>query len=255
MPHTGRKKSFTNFYHVFVRGINHELIFNQIREKQYFKKIIKKHLIKHEVEIYAYCIMSNHAHFLIKSTDVRILSLFMSKILAEYAKYYNYKKKRNGHVFQNRFRSECIEDENYFWNCLKYIHLNPVKAYMTSNPWEYKYSSMRDYKYKKNEILHNNALDKCSKHFGEWTSFLEYHYSGSLSVFLGMSGEVYQQQKEKAWSILEEIQIAEKLEDIKQVLEEPEIRAKYMDEIQCTMHISKRLKKRIYNEIKETLFQ
>ena len=114
MPNRGRIKSVTSLYHVFVRGINKELIFNQVREKRYFKKIIQKHLSEYEIEIYAYCIMSNHAHFIIKSNDIHVMSMFMSKILAEYANYYNYKKQRNGHVFQNRFGSECIENEKYF---------------------------------------------------------------------------------------------------------------------------------------------
>ena len=116
LPRIKRQKSCTGFYHVFVRGINKEKIFNQVREKQYFKKIVKKHLDKYAVEIHAYCIMSNHAHLIIKSDEKSKLSSFMSNVLAEYAQYYNYKHNRNGHVFQNRFRSECIESEKYYWN-------------------------------------------------------------------------------------------------------------------------------------------
>lgn len=254
LPYRGRKKSSTGIYHIFVRGINQELIFNQTREKRYFKKIIKKHLDEYEIEIYAYCIMSNHAHFIIKSKDIQKISMFMSKILAEYASYYNYKKKRNGHVFQNRFGSECIENDKYFWNCLRYIHQNPVKAHMVSNPWDYQHSSINDYKKKKNDILHENAIRKYEKTFWGWQEFLEYHYKGNSAVFIGTSKEVYEQQKEIAWSILWEMQNMEKLENPKEVLEEPELRAKYLNEIQMNIQISQRLKKKIYSEIKEELF-
>ena len=134
MPrHVKRQQSSTGLYHVFVKGINKEKIFDQTREKAYFKRIIKESLSKYDVEIHAYCIMSNHAHLVIKSDGKQKLSYFMSNILAKYAQYYNYKHNRNGHVFQNRFGSECIESERYYWNCIKYIHMNPVKAFMVSS--------------------------------------------------------------------------------------------------------------------------
>ena len=146
LPLKRRQKSGTDLYHVIAKGINKERTFNQSREKTYLKKIIKKIKKKYEnVEIYAYCIMSNHIHLILKA-EFPELSLFMAAVLAEYANYYNYKHHRNGHVFQNRFVSECIETERYFWNCLRYIHLNPVKARVVKEAARYQYSSMMEYK-------------------------------------------------------------------------------------------------------------
>ena len=88
MPHKPRRESSTRFYHIYVRGINKEKIFGQPREKNYFKRIIRKYLKEYDVEIYSYCIMSNHAHLLIKS-DLKELSMFMSKVLAKYCYTYN----------------------------------------------------------------------------------------------------------------------------------------------------------------------
>ena len=144
MPIQKRQESSTKFYHVTARGINKEHIFNQIRERYFFLKILKKYLEKYDVRIYAYCIMSNHIHLLIQS-ELEVLSLFMARVLAEYAEYYNYKHIRNGHVFQNRFGSECIESEKYFWNCIRYIHLNPVKAGVSKNISTYRFSSINEY--------------------------------------------------------------------------------------------------------------
>lgn len=127
MPTKRRSVSSTGVYHVTARGINKEQIFNQIRERYYFKKILIKYLKQYDVEICAYCIMSNHIHLIIHS-EIETLSLFMARVLAEYASYYNYKHERNGHVFQNRFGSECIETSHYFWNCVRYIHMNSVNA-------------------------------------------------------------------------------------------------------------------------------
>ena len=92
----------------------------------------------------------------------------MSKVLAKYAQYYNYKNNRNGHVFQNRFGSECIESERYFWNCLKYIHMNPVKACMVSGLMDYKYSSIKDYMNEIVDILHENAIKHYKTKFHDW---------------------------------------------------------------------------------------
>ena len=167
MPTKRRQKSFTDFYHVIVKGINKEKIYNQQREKIYFKKIILKYLKKYDVEIYAYCIMSNHAHLIIKA-ELQVLSLFMAVVLAEYANYYNYKHYRNGHVFQNRFISECIETDAYYWNCMRYIHLNPVKAGMVRRPERYKYSSMAEYMLEMPGIIHSNAIKKYTSTFTEY---------------------------------------------------------------------------------------
>ena len=67
MPTRRRRESKTELYHIIVKGINRERIFNQQREKIYFKRIILKHLDVINVEIYCYCIMSNHAHFIIRA--------------------------------------------------------------------------------------------------------------------------------------------------------------------------------------------
>ncbi len=66
MKNRRRRESFTGLYHVVVKGINKERIFDQQREKVYLKKIILEFKEKYGIEIYAYCIMSNHAHFIIR---------------------------------------------------------------------------------------------------------------------------------------------------------------------------------------------
>lgn len=255
MPNRRRTVSSTGVYHVFVRGINHELIFNQVREKRYFKKIIKKHLQEYEVEVYAYCIMSSHAHFIIKSENIQQMSFFMSKVLAEYAIYYNYKKNRNGHVFQNRFGSECIESTKYYWNCVKYIHLNPVKARMVSTPWEYQFSSMNDYKHRKEGILHKNAIQFYTEKFGNWEKFLEYHLTANAEIFIGTELEVYDQQKERAMEILRNFQKTNSLDSIREVLEDIELRKEYLEKMKEDMALSENLKRKIYCEIKKELIR
>ena len=240
-------------YHVYVRGINNEFIFNQVREKNYLKRIIRKHLSEYNVEIYAYCIMSNHAHLMIKSEQISELSMFMSKILAEYAAYYNFKWKRNGHVFQNRFKSEIIEESKYFWNCLKYIHMNPVKAKMVSNVLQYRYSSIHDYKNGKSNIIHENALKFYQKRFNGWKELLEFHGVYGDGIFLGTNEEKETRYIEIAWKLIWEIQKENALDNTVEVLEEPELRKDYLKKLKETIKISDSKLKKVYKQIKDNL--
>lgn len=113
MPRQRRKESSTGVYHVIARGINRELIFNQAREKLYLKRILKEFLSNHNVEIYAYCIMSNHVHLIIKS-ELQELSMYMAKCLAKYAEYYNYKHKRNDMFFKADLKVNVLNLPNIF---------------------------------------------------------------------------------------------------------------------------------------------
>ena len=253
MPRVRRQTSGTGIYHVFVRGINKEFIFNQTREKKYLKKIICKHINDYDVQIYAYCIMSTHAHLLIKAKQLSILSMFMSKVLAEYAAYYNFKKKRNGHVFQNRFKSEVIEDTRYLWNCLKYIHLNPVKAKMVANVLQYKYSSIHDYKKGYSKIISEEAIRYCFERFTTWKEMLEFHGVYGEGFFLDTVEEQKERAIEIAWNLLWQFQEENNLDTCVEILEEPELRMNYVEKMKKVLNFSDAQIKRIYKEIEKNV--
>lgn len=244
MSITGRRESKTGFYHVFVKGINNERIFNQQREKIYFKSIILKQLSDYQIEIYSYCIMSNHAHFIIRA-ELTTLSAFMAKILKAYAQYYNWKHNRNGHVFQNRFRSECIENEEYFWSCLRYIHMNPVKAKMIKNVEKYKYSSMPEYISGNSVLISKNALKVVESKFGEIQKFLKYHNKNINYVFDDVKIEIIMQQEEVALAIAEILQQEFELPLLCQVIEEKEVRDVFIKRIQEELKVSARRSKEL----------
>lgn len=255
MPIRRRQKSSSGYYHVIVKGINKEKIFNQQREKIQFKSIILKQLPKFQIGIYSYCIMSNHAHFIIWA-ELSDLSRFMSMILAEYASYYNFKHNRNGHVFQNRFVSECIEDEGYFWSCLRYIHLNPVKAQMVKRPELYKYSSMGEYVFHTPIMIHENAFEVLKMRFSTDDEFVEFHHAKQMEVFRDIKEEVNLQQEETAYYLAEELQKMKKLPLVCQIVEEKNHREEYIDVLMKKLKISKtkatklclKIKNRIENE-------
>ena len=152
-----RKYENSSFFHVIVQGINKEYIFKEEKYKSQYLKQIYRFSKELNINIIAYCIMDNHAHFLIMTDNITNLSKLMQKVNSIYAKYYNYINKRVGYVFRDRFLSESIDNKRYFIQCIKYIHLNPVKAKMVKKCTDYKYSSYNDYlkndSYIKDEIL------------------------------------------------------------------------------------------------------
>lgn len=250
MPNKRRQESSTGFYHVIVKGINKERIYDQYRERSYFKRIISKHFKKYQVEIYAFCIMSNHAHVMIRA-EIQELSMFMARILAEYASYYNYKHHRNGHVFQNRFTSECIESEAYFWNCIRYIHMNPVKANMVNSPLHYKYCSMREYYTETPILVHERAVSIYKNHFADKAAFEAFHQKRQYEVFADIPDEVKEQQLEIAILIFEKMSEQYNLELKQEILERQELRREYISQLQKILGISKKRTGELYCAIRE----
>lgn len=144
MPRKARKKSSTGIYHVMLRGINRQIIFT---DKEDYEKLIQKIEEYKELcqyEIYAFCIMSNHIHLLIKEGK-EDLGIVFRRIGASYVYWYNLKYKRSGHLFQDRYRSEAVENEDYFLKVIRYIHQNPIKAGITNDLKKYPWSSYNEY--------------------------------------------------------------------------------------------------------------
>lgn len=144
MPRTARKKSNTGIYHIILRGINRQTIFQDEEDRRRFIQTIDKYKKESEYKIYGYCLMGNHIHLLIKE-EKEELSIIMRRIGASYVYWYNWKYDRSGHLFQDRYRSEAVEDEKYLLAVLRYIHQNPLKAGIVNDIKEYRWSSYKDY--------------------------------------------------------------------------------------------------------------
>ena len=128
-----------------VQGVNKEYIFNKNEYIEKYLNIIKEYKANYNFTIMAYCIMNNHAHFLVYTENVDDLGKFMHKVNLLYAQMYNKKENRCGVLFRNRYKTEPIYERKHLLNCIKYIHNNPVKAKIVSRCDEYKYSSYTDY--------------------------------------------------------------------------------------------------------------
>lgn len=144
MARQARQKSESGIYHVMMRGINKQAIFHDEEDYVRFIKVIKKAKQASQFELYAYCLMPNHIHMLIRETE-EPLSKIIKRIGCSYVYWYNIKYTRVGHLFQDRYRSEPVETDEYFLAALRYIHQNPVKAEIVQQCSNYKYSSFNKY--------------------------------------------------------------------------------------------------------------
>ena len=127
-------------YHVIARGNNKEYIFKESIDKGYFIKLLKECSSSMGCVIYGYVLMDNHYHILIQTMDKKLQEI-MHQINNKYSKYFNYKYKRVGHVFQGRYKAINVQDERYMIAVLRYIHQNPVQAGMSTRVENYKWSS------------------------------------------------------------------------------------------------------------------
>ncbi len=119
-------------YHVMVRGIERRDIFKTDKDREDFVKRLETALEWSKAKCYAWSLMPNHVHLLIK-TGEKPLNRIMRKLLTGYAVNFNIRHKRTGHLFQNRYKSIIVEEESYLLDLVRYIHLNPLRANLVKN--------------------------------------------------------------------------------------------------------------------------
>ncbi|SNS17964.1 REP element-mobilizing transposase RayT [Anaerovirgula multivorans] len=151
MPRQARKKSKTGIYHIIARGNNRQNIFEDDEDCIKFIEIIQQSKEKSGIELYGYCLMGNHVHLLLRE-GMESLSLTMQRICSSFVYWYNWKYDRFGHLFQERYKSEVVENEVYLITVLRYIHQNPIKAGITNSVAGYRWSSYHEYIHKQNII-------------------------------------------------------------------------------------------------------
>ncbi|MCG2725706.1 MAG: transposase [Elusimicrobia bacterium] len=177
---TIRKDTLANdeIYHIFNKSISRYIVFNSDVEygrfvhtfrfcnliapndNERFSRFIKKNINgnlenfseRTLVTIIAYCIMPTHFHFIVKQVSDNGIAKFISKIANSYSKYFNFRHNRSGPLWQGRFKNVLIKTDEQLLHLTRYIHLNPVTAYIVNKPEEWKFSSYNEYM--------NSAKDK-----------------------------------------------------------------------------------------------
>ena len=153
MPRQARKESGTGIFHVMMRGINHQNIFEDDEDNWQFLNTLYRMRMRMDdnglpcgtnCTYYAYCLMANHFHLLIREREEKVGET-VKRIASSYVYYFNKKYGRDGHLFKERFKSEPVNDMAYFVTLLRYIHQNPVKAGIVNDIKDYDYSSWGEF--------------------------------------------------------------------------------------------------------------
>lgn len=131
-------------YHVIVRGNHRQAIFLNDTDYQAYLSRLEKYRHQYQVCLWAYCLMPNHVHLLLE-TGGPPLAKFMQGIQQSYTQYFNRTHAKVGHLFQGRYKAILCEKERYLLALIRYIHLNPVRAQLVTQPEAYAYSSHQAY--------------------------------------------------------------------------------------------------------------
>ena len=144
MPRTARIKSKSGIYHIIMRGINRQILFEENEDCYKFIQTLQKYKGVCKYRLYAYCLMDNHVHLLLME-GMEPLGNMMRRICSSYVLWYNKKYDRIGYLFQGRFKSEPVEDDAYFLTVLRYIFQNPIKAGIVTRIEDYIWTNYSDY--------------------------------------------------------------------------------------------------------------
>ena len=200
MPRKSRERSPSDYYHVMMRGVNREPIFVDGYDKLYFMKIVKE---ESRLAVAAYCIMDNHVHLVVRCNFADLPQAFRS-LNTRFAMHYNVLKERVGHVFQNRYRSETIEDYPYMRGVIRYVHNNPAKAKLTPTAGGYQWSSYSEYHHGSNVVSESEMSFVLELFDNSIATFDGFHAGIDTVEYLDMHEEIEEWRLAAAAQIVSE---------------------------------------------------
>lgn len=127
--------------HVIQRGNNREAIFCANEDYTFYREKLHVAAARHDCQIHAYVLMTNHVHLLITPQHPGAIGKLMQMLGRYYVQYFNYHYKRTGTLWEGRYKATLIDTETYLLTCMRYIELNPVRAGMVAHPVDYSWSS------------------------------------------------------------------------------------------------------------------
>ena len=176
MPRTQRIQSSLRIYHVVIKGADRQLLFEEEKDFKKYLKLLEYFKQECEFEIFAYCLMSNHVHLLIRHSPDSSLETIFRKLNTTYAVWFNMKYERTGYVQNGRYFSDPIENINSLLAVARYIHYNPTNAGLEKSPGNsYRWSSYRDYINVKKDSSSLTDTDFFLALLGDRKNFQEYH--------------------------------------------------------------------------------
>ncbi|MCK4810466.1 MAG: transposase [Candidatus Omnitrophica bacterium] len=172
MPYRKEPLIETEIYHIFTKSIAKFKVFNSDKDYERMRAIIDFYTAKEPpckfslllrykkkrkdilfkqtasakiVKILAYCLMPTHIHLVLQQLTENGISLYANVVLKSYSKYFNIKHNRKGPLWEGRFKNVRVEDDEQFLHLTRYVHLNPTSVFLVDSPYEWKFSSYKEY--------------------------------------------------------------------------------------------------------------
>src|SRR5262245_55350295 len=130
-------------HHIINRGNNRCDIFLDDRDHFFFLLALRDATVRHQLDVHSYALMTNHFHIVATPRTATALSEAMRVLGTRYVRRFNRRHARTGSLFEGRFKSSVIDSDTYWFTCMRYVELNPVRAGLVSDPGDYRWSSYR----------------------------------------------------------------------------------------------------------------
>lgn len=157
MPRKPRLHYPGALYHVILRGNARQDIFFEDQDRYRFYLLLQEGVERFGHRIISFCLMTNHVHLAIQVGDTP-LSRILQNLAFRYTRWINWRRARNGHLFQGRYKAFLVDAEPYLLELAAYLHLNPLRAGMVKDAVDYRWSSHRAYLGKETIPWLNTAL-------------------------------------------------------------------------------------------------
>ncbi|MCL4476297.1 MAG: transposase [Nitrospirae bacterium] len=152
MPRISRPVAVGYPHHITQRGNYRQKIFESDGDYLQYLEWLQQYSRKYQLKIWAYCLMSNHVHFIAVPMESTSLAKTFHSLHMRYSQYFNQKMGAVGHLWQGRFYS-CVLNEAYLYAAVRYVENNPVRAKIVEKPDDHKWSSARSHVYKEADIV------------------------------------------------------------------------------------------------------
>lgn len=222
-----------------VRGNNKEPIFSKKSSKIKYINLLNEHMLNNNVQLVAWCIMNNHAHLVLKS-EITELQETMSITNTKFAMIYNYINDRVGHVFQDRYKSEQIETDEYLMNVVRYVHNNPVKANIVDDADDYEWSSYKEY-FKTTSYISDEQKQFILQYFNKDNlRFTLFHSTDDINIYLDTQEDKELFLMSRAQSILSSFCRLNGIRNAKQLYKDNELLEQLITELLSKTKLSQR---------------